>query len=196
MTLRRACLGCGKLGRWRTRCPRCQAQLDRRRAAARPDLHNDAGERRRRAAAVAEHRLRYGDWCPGYHERPGRPAHPSADLTADHAGMVGLGHDAGGPLVVRCRSCNSARAAAIMARELGGFPHGDQPTTPRPSKFATHSTAAAGRSESGARSCPGPSAPPGYCSGDCPGCPWAAMDAMGRSREHPTLPEPPPPVVA
>jgi 5-methylcytosine-specific restriction enzyme A len=144
MTLRRACMGCGKLGRWRSRCPRCQAQVDRRKARARPDLHNDAAERRRRAAAVAAHRLRWGDWCPGYSERPGRPGHPSADLTADHAGMVGLGAPAGGPLVVRCRSCNAARAAALLAiaaRQLGS-PMGDRPTTPRPPKFPTLSTAA------------------------------------------------------
>jgi 5-methylcytosine-specific restriction enzyme A len=140
MTLRRACLGCGKLGRWRSRCPRCQAEVDKRKARARPDLHNDAAERRRRAAAVAAWRLRYGDWCPGYSERPGRPAHPSADLTADHAGMVALGHPADGPLVVRCRSCNAARAAALLAiaaRQLG-FPQGPTPTTPRPPKFPTH----------------------------------------------------------
>jgi hypothetical protein len=75
---------------------------------------------------------------PGYSERPGRPAHPSADLTADHAGMVGMGHPEDGPLVVRCRSCNSARAAAIMARELRGFPQGPAAASPRPSKFPTH----------------------------------------------------------
>ena len=75
--------------------------------------------------------LRWGDWCPGYHERPGRPAHPSADLTADHAGMVGLGHPESGPLVVRCRSCNSARAAAIMARELRGSPMSATAAPPR-----------------------------------------------------------------
>jgi 5-methylcytosine-specific restriction enzyme A len=138
VTLRRACLGCGKLGRWRHRCPRCTAEVDRGKAKARPDLHNDAAERRRRAAAVAEHRLRWGDWCPGYSERPGRPAHPSADLTADHAGMVGLGAPAAGPLVVRCRSCNAARAAAILAREMRS-PVGDRPTTPRKPKFASHS---------------------------------------------------------
>jgi hypothetical protein len=70
---------------------------------------------------------------PGYSERPGRPAHPATDLTADHAGMVGLGAPAHGPLVVRCRSCNAARAAAIIAiaaRQLGS-PQAPTPTTPR-----------------------------------------------------------------
>ena len=86
---------------------------------------------------MADHRARYGDWCPGYHEPPGRPAHPSTDLTADHQAMVGLGHPEGGPLVVRCRSCNSARAAAIMAREVGS-PMRATPAPPRPPNLATH----------------------------------------------------------
>ena len=59
--------------------------------------------------------------APGTQSGPAGPAHPTADLTADHEAMVGLGHPEGGPLVVRCRSCNSARAAAIMARG-GRFP--------------------------------------------------------------------------
>jgi 5-methylcytosine-specific restriction protein A len=117
MALKRPCLGCGKLGCWRTRCPRCEARRERAKFARRP-TYKTAAETRRRREAVADWRARYGDWCPGYSERPGRPAHPSADLTADHEGMVGLGHPEDGPLVVRCRSCNSARAAAIMAREL------------------------------------------------------------------------------
>jgi 5-methylcytosine-specific restriction protein A len=130
VTLRRACLGCGKLGRWRTRCPRCQARVDKRKAQARPDLHNDRAERRRRAAAVADHRARFGDWCPGVPEL-GRPAHAAADLTADHVREVAKGGAPGGRLVVRCRSCNSAKAAAILARAMAGSPQGGRTTTPR-----------------------------------------------------------------
>jgi len=137
MALRRACLGCGKLGRWRHRCPRCEALRERAKVAARPE-RKTAAETRRRRAAVAEWRLRWGDWCPGYHEQPGRPGHPSADLTADHEGMVGLGHPESGLLVVRCRSCNSARAAAIMARELRSSPLRATAAPPRPPKFPTH----------------------------------------------------------
>jgi hypothetical protein len=140
MALKRACLGCGKLGRWRSRCPRCQATVDKRKAAARPDLHNDHAERRRRAAAVAAHRATVGDWCPGVPEL-GRPAHPAAHLQADHLVEVGAGGDPAGPLVVRCGPCNSARSANVTRRalaELGGFPKGDDPTTPRPPKFPTH----------------------------------------------------------
>jgi hypothetical protein len=130
MTLRRACLGCGKLGRWRSRCPRCQAQVDRRKAQARPDLHNDRAERRRRAQAVAVHRATVGDWCPGVPEL-GRPAHAAAHLQADHVAQVGASGDPRGPLVVRCGPCNSARSASARraADAALGFPMGDQATT-------------------------------------------------------------------
>jgi 5-methylcytosine-specific restriction enzyme A len=110
--LRRPCLGCGKLGRWRHRCPRCEAERDKRKAQARPDLHNDRAERRRRAAAVAQHRATVGDWCPGVPELH-RPAHPSANLSADHAVEVAAAGRASGPLVVRCVPCNSARSANV-----------------------------------------------------------------------------------
>jgi 5-methylcytosine-specific restriction enzyme A len=129
VTLRRACLGCGKLGRWRSRCPRCQARVDKRKATTRPDLHNDRAERRRRAQAVADHRAIVGDWCPGW---AGRPAHAAADLTADHVREVAAGGRPGGRLVVRCRSCNAARSAHLARRAaaaLGGFPAGRPPTT-------------------------------------------------------------------
>jgi 5-methylcytosine-specific restriction protein A len=120
MALKRPCLGCGTLGRWRHRCPPCEALRECAKVARRPE-RKTAAETRRRREAVADHRARVGDWCPGYSEPPGHPGHPSVDLTADHAGMVGLGHPEHGPLVVRCRSCNSARAAAILAhaRESG-----------------------------------------------------------------------------
>jgi hypothetical protein len=143
VTLRRACLGCGKLGRWRSRCPRCQAEVERRKAQARPDLHNDRAERRRRAQAVATHRATVGDWCPGVPEL-GRPAHPAAHLQADHIIEVAAGGHPAGPLVVRCGPCNSARSANVTRRalaELGVSPKGDDPTTPRPPKFPTLSAA-------------------------------------------------------
>jgi 5-methylcytosine-specific restriction enzyme A len=135
MTLKRACLDCGKLGRWAHRCPRCQAVVDRRKAQRRPDLHNDRAERRRRQQAVADHRAIVGDWCPGW---AGRPAHATADLTADHVREVAAGGRMAGKLVVRCRSCNSAKAAAILARAMAGSPQDGRPTTPRHSKFSTH----------------------------------------------------------
>jgi hypothetical protein len=141
VTLRRPCLGCGKLGRWATRCPRCQAQVDRRKAQARPDLHTDAAERQRRRKAVASWRATVGDWCPGWERHP---AHPSADLTADPQVEVAAGGHPSGPLVVRCRSCNAARSANVVRRalaELGGSPQANRPTTPRPSKFPTHTAA-------------------------------------------------------
>jgi 5-methylcytosine-specific restriction protein A len=132
----RACLDCKRSVRGRSRCGDCQRRADKRKAKARPDLHNDAAERRRRAAVVAYHRLIVGDWCPGWGQRP---AHPSADLTADHVREVAKGGRPDGRLVVRCRSCNSAKAAAIFARTMAGSPQGTTPTTPRPSKFPIES---------------------------------------------------------
>jgi 5-methylcytosine-specific restriction protein A len=133
MSLRRACLGCGKLGRWRHRCPRCQAERDKRKAQARPDLHNDRAERERRRKAVAAHRASVGDWCPGVPELR-RPAHPSADLTADHVREVAKGGRPAGRLVVRCGPCNSARSANVRRTLLATLT-----TTPRPPNFPTHS---------------------------------------------------------
>jgi 5-methylcytosine-specific restriction protein A len=139
MALKRPCLGCGVLVRGASRCPRCQAGRDQAKTARRPKLKTYS-ETERRRRAVADWRARYGDWCPGFHERPGRPGHPSADLTADHDGMVGMGHPEDGPLTVRCRSCNSARAAAILAREMRS-PIRVATATPRPSKSGSHSAA-------------------------------------------------------
>jgi hypothetical protein len=140
MALRRPCLGCGKLGRWPTRCSRCQARVDKHKAQARPDLHNDAAERERRRKAVASWRATVGDWCPGVPEL-GRGAHPAANLSADHAVEVGAGGDPAGALVVRCVPCNSARSANLVrcaVAELAGSPQGRPPTTPRHPKFPTH----------------------------------------------------------
>ena len=74
-----------------------------------------------------------GDWCPGVPEL-GRPAHPAANLSADHAVEVGTGGDPAGPLVVRCVPCNSARSANVRRLLLG-----ELAATPAPPKFPTHS---------------------------------------------------------
>jgi hypothetical protein len=116
----------------RNHCPRCQAKLDKRKAQARPDLHNDRAKRRRRAQAVAAHRATVGDWCPGVPELD-RAAHPAAHLQADHVVEVAAGGSASGPLVVRCGSCNSARLANVRRTLLATLA-----TTPRPPKFPTH----------------------------------------------------------
>jgi 5-methylcytosine-specific restriction protein A len=114
-TLLRPCLGCGRIIRGKARCRDCQATQDQPKRARRPDLHNDAAERRRRERVVADHRALLGDWCPGW---AGRPAHPAADLTADHVKEVAKGGHPGGRLVVRCRSCNAARSAHLARRAL------------------------------------------------------------------------------
>jgi 5-methylcytosine-specific restriction protein A len=91
----------------------------RAKAARRPDLHTDAHECERRRRVVAEHRATIGDWCPGWERHP---AHPSADLTADHLVEVAAGGLESGPLVVRCRSCNGARSARVLSRALSNDP--------------------------------------------------------------------------
>jgi 5-methylcytosine-specific restriction enzyme A len=114
-SLLRACLDCRNVVRGKTRCRDCQAKRDRLKRARRPDLHNDHAERRRRQQVVADHRALLGDWCPGWAKQP---AHPSADLTADHVKEVAAGGRPGGRLVVRCRSCNAARSAHLAHEAL------------------------------------------------------------------------------
>jgi 5-methylcytosine-specific restriction enzyme A len=114
-TLLRPCIDCGRAVRGKPRCRDCHATQDQLKRVRRPDLHTDAKARERRRRVVADHRALLGDWCPGW---SGQPAHPSADLTADHVREVGRGGDALGPLVVRCRSCNAARSAHLAHRIL------------------------------------------------------------------------------
>jgi 5-methylcytosine-specific restriction protein A len=111
----RPCLGCGKAVRGKPRCHDCQRMAETAKRVRRPDLHNDARERRRRARVVADHRAIVGDWCPGWERQP---AHLSADLTADHVKEVARGGRPDGRLVVRCRSCNAARSAHLARRVL------------------------------------------------------------------------------
>ena len=120
--------------RGRPRCIDCERDYQRSKRARRPDLYNDAAERRRRAHAVADHRALVGDWCPGW---AGQPAHQSADLTADHVREVARGGRPDGKLVVRCRSCNAARSAHLARKLLTSAfpPKGGPSATPRPPKF-------------------------------------------------------------
>jgi 5-methylcytosine-specific restriction protein A len=113
----RACLtrGCTNVVRGKSYCHDCQRTRDKVKAVRRPDLHNDARERERRRRVVADHRALLGDWCPGWERQP---AHPSADLTADHVREVAAGGSPFGALVVRCRSCNAARSAHLAARAV------------------------------------------------------------------------------
>jgi hypothetical protein len=127
-TLLRRCLGCGASVRGKPRCNDCQRTYDRAKRARRPDL-DDAAERERRRRLVADHRARIGDWCPGLGQHP---AHPSADLVADHVVEVAAGGPATGPLRVLCRSENSRRSAHLAALL---FP--PQLTTPRTPNFPT-----------------------------------------------------------
>jgi 5-methylcytosine-specific restriction enzyme A len=113
-TLLRPCLDCGTQVRGKPRCRDCHARVDKAKRARRPDL-DDRAERERRRRLVADHRATVGDWCPGLEDHP---AHPSADLTADHVREVAKGGQPDGHLVVRCRSCNGARSAHLAHRIL------------------------------------------------------------------------------
>jgi hypothetical protein len=125
----RPCLarGCRNVVRGKSYCTDHQRAKDKAKAARRPDLHNDARERKRRREAVADHRAIVGDWCPGWERRP---AHPAADLTADHIREVAAGGDPRGKLVVRCRGCNAARSAHLIRRFLST----NSPADPRPAE--------------------------------------------------------------
>jgi 5-methylcytosine-specific restriction protein A len=146
-TLLRNCVGCGKSVRGKPRCVDCARDYERAKRARRPDLYADATERRRRARVVADHRAMVGDWCPGWGKQP---AHPSADLTADHVKEVAKGGRPDGRLVVRCRSCNAARSAHLARRALAQLsdqrvsPIRTRPTTPRPPKFQREAAAGDG----------------------------------------------------
>jgi hypothetical protein len=117
-TLLRACLGCGKQVRGKTRCRDCQGTQDRAKQARRPERRTYSKTERRRRL-VADHRATVGDWCPGLGDHP---AHPSADLTADHVVEVAAGGLESGPLRVLCRSENSRRSAQVLTRLLGHAP--------------------------------------------------------------------------
>jgi 5-methylcytosine-specific restriction enzyme A len=113
-TLTRPCLDCAKPVRGKPRCRDCQTNHDKAKRAKRPDL-DDHRERERRRRLVAEHRATVGDWCPGLEDHP---AHPSADLVADHVVEVAIGGLASGPLRVLCRSENGRRSANLLASFL------------------------------------------------------------------------------
>ncbi len=109
----RPCLSCGRLSP-NTRCARCAPAHARAREANRKPrpttITRDWTERQRRATAVAQHRATYGEWCPGWADRPAHYVTPPNLLTADHDHSIGRGGDPRGLLVVRCRVCNGAKS--------------------------------------------------------------------------------------
>jgi hypothetical protein len=121
--LNRPCLGCGKQVRGKPRCRDCQALASSAKRAKRPDL-DDRAERNRRRRLVADHRATVGDWCPGLEDHP---AHPSADLVADHVVEVAISGLATGPLRVLCRSENGRRSARILTTALAAHPWPGEP---------------------------------------------------------------------
>jgi hypothetical protein len=117
-TLHRPCLDCGKQVRGKPRCRDCEHVLGQAKAAKRPGMRTyPETERRRRL--VADHRATIGDWCPGLEDHP---AHPSADLVADHVIEVAVNGLETGPLRVLCRGENSRRSARVLTRMLARDP--------------------------------------------------------------------------
>lgn len=98
----RPCLDCGRLSQG-TRCPAHRNTIQQAKRRRRPRI--TWTEQQRRAKAVATHRARYGDWCPGWQ----CPPHASPDLTADHVTAVAAGGDEHGELQVLCRACNGRK---------------------------------------------------------------------------------------
>jgi hypothetical protein len=133
-TLLRNCVDCGRSVRGKPRCRDCEANRDRAKHARRPDARSYAEQERRRRL-VADHRARVGDWCPGLDQHP---AHPCADLVADHVIEVAAGGPEAGPLRVLCRSENSRRSANLLS------PMEPTPLSPRPPNLATHTALSTG----------------------------------------------------
>lgn len=110
---------------YRGRCKTHAAQHEahQRRTVPTKIIGRNSKERQRRATAVAQHRARYGNICPGFQ----RPPHPATDLTAQHTDALILGGSTEQPLTVLCRSCNSRHGVA--ARREKGTRVGEYPLT-------------------------------------------------------------------
>lgn len=100
----RPCLDCGRPTDG-NRCPTHRRERESQRAPRPTTLTRDAEERKRRTAAVAAHRARFGDWCPGW-KRPAHDVVAPNVLTADH--IVAAAHG-GTELSVLCHRCNSSK---------------------------------------------------------------------------------------
>jgi hypothetical protein len=84
-------------------------------SARRPERKTEAAKRSN-AELVSEWRATHGDWCPGIPagQPEAHPAHPCADLVADHLLAVYLGGSEHGPRRVICRRSNSALGARLL----------------------------------------------------------------------------------
>lgn len=98
--------GCPEL-QYEPRCPEHTRDNNRHRRATTPTKIHEPTDRARRARAVAAHRKLHGNWCPGWEHHP---PHHASDLTADHVIAIANGGHPQGELIVRCRSCNSAKS--------------------------------------------------------------------------------------
>lgn len=106
---RRPCLDCGRLTTNPSRCDEhqraWQARQDQRRGSASARGY-DSTWRRNVRRALATHRARFGNWCPGYQIQP----HPSTDLTGDHiTSLANGGTNEVTNIQILCRGCNSRK---------------------------------------------------------------------------------------
>ena len=102
------------------RCPGHQAQVERHQHRTTPTKVYFDRDRKRRKAAVDEHRRQHGNWCPGWRV----PAHDAIDLTADHKVELQEGGRWDGELAVLCRACNSRKARVTQLRLKQGGSNG------------------------------------------------------------------------
>lgn len=103
----RACVDCGAITTYGTRCP-THARA-RARGKHRPEYDTRAWKWTRRRV-LAAHRRSWGDLCPGWNRKP----HLAGDLTVDHIVPLYAGGHLTDPgnLQVLCRRCNGAKDGA------------------------------------------------------------------------------------
>lgn len=101
----RACADCGAITTAGSRCPTHARTRERARHRAEYDT---PAWRWARGRAMARHRRRWGDLCPGWNRKP----HLAGDLTVDHIVPLAAGGHLTDPanLQVLCRSCNGRKA--------------------------------------------------------------------------------------
>ena len=71
-------------------------------------------ERKRRSDFIADHRNRYGNWCPVCGDQDVHADGKRVHLWADHITPVALGGDEHGPLRAMCSRCQSKQGRAVM----------------------------------------------------------------------------------
>lgn len=111
----RVCLECGQLTSRPSRrglCPECMAEWEQQRPSR--AVYDNPRWRALSRRAIDRWVLEHGWTCPGWQ----RPAHPSHDLTGDHATALAASGEAFDPanVGILCRACNGRKAADPATR--------------------------------------------------------------------------------